>query len=300
MQRSCHVTWHHPHVKTGDLAVVVRRHLPALDLDLEELWRPGVAAIAARWPAAPQAPEFAEHVAACLARHADPAAVAVKLHLDELFLAWWAGTGSSEGLAAFEAEYGGELARIAARFRDLSRDELLQELRIRLFVGPEARIRDYTGAGPLLAWLRVVAVRRFVDLARSAQSQRIAGELDEHELLGLPAAEQRGESGLTAELQATLRAAFASAVAGLSPRQRAFLRHAYLDRLTLDQVAATYGIHRATVARTLASARAQLIERTREGVVAALGVAPSELASAIGSLVRQLELSLSRILRTED
>jgi len=139
-------------------------------------------------------------------------------------------------------------------------------------------------------------VRSFVDAARSSRSTRYAEELDEGELLGLP---QPGEKRAPhAEFGAALKRVFADAVAGLAPRQRAFLRHAYVDRLTLDQIASTYSIHRATVARTLASAREQLIEQTRAGLLAATGVPPSEIASVIGTLENRLELSLSRILRS--
>jgi RNA polymerase sigma-70 factor len=286
-----------PDVDAGAIAATVKRRLPSLDADLAGLFQPGVASIGVRWPDAAIPAEFADHVADCLARQSDPASAAARLHVDDLFVAWWASTGSSDGLAAFEAAYGDELARIAHRFRDQPSDELRQQLRIKLFVGPDARIRGYSGVGPLLAWLRVVAVRAFVDLVRSAQSHKYSVELDENELLGLPASNQRGDNALTSELGTALKQAFADAVARLAPRQRAFLRHAYVDRLTLDQIADTYSIHRATVARTLASARAQLIEQTREGVIAKLGVAPSELASAIGTLDRQLELSLSRILK---
>ena len=57
-------------------------------------------------------------------------------------------------------------------------------------------------------------------------------------------------------------------------------------------------MQRATVARTLGSAREQLIERTRADVARQLGVDVDDLASAIGVLATNLELSLSRVLRS--
>lgn len=286
-------------VDVDALARTVREKVPALaSIDIATLFAPGVAAIATRWPGVTVDPAFADHVAARLVAQKDPATAVAKLHIDDLFVAWWAGTGRSDGLAAFDVIYGSELDRIAGRFRDLPRDELGQQLRIRLFVGDKAKILEYAGTGPLLAWLRVVAVRAFVDIARSARSHQYHAELDEVELLGLPQSDDLGPSELGNDLRAALKLAFAEAVANLAPRQRTFLRHAYVDRLTLDQIADTYSIHRATVARILASARAQLIEQTRAGIVAKLGVAPGELASALGTLDRRLELSLSRILKT--
>lgn len=284
----------------GTIADAIRQRSPALELDAAAL-APGVAAITARWPGVTLTAEFAAHVADRVARQPDPQAALARLRLDDLYLAWWAGTGAAAGLAAFEAGYRGELERIAARFRELPRDDLGQQLRIRLFVGPAAAIHDYAGVGTLRSWLRVVATRLFIDLQRAARAGDRPGDradgFDEIELLGLPMVDGVAASELGAELRATLKRAFQDAVDTLEPRQRAFLRHAYLGRLTLDQIAELYAIHRATVARTLAGARAHLIEETRAAIVARIGVSPAELARDLGTLGRRLELSLSRILR---
>ena len=137
------------------------------------------------------------------------------------------------------------------------------------------------------------------DAARSDRSLRYESELDERELLGLTAPSDPRLDHLKDQLGQAIKRAFAGAVASLAPRQRTFLRHAYVDRLTLDQIASTYALHRATVARTLASAREHLMAHTREAVAVELGVAPTELASAIAALDTHLELSLSRVLRSE-
>jgi len=73
-------------------------------------------------------------------------------------------------------------------------------------------------------------------------------------------------------------------------------RVAAFDRHTLDQIATHYAVHRATVARTLAAAREQLIAGTRAGIVAAIGISPDELSSVIRALDTNFELSLSRVL----
>jgi len=289
------------------LEAAIRRRVPSIGDELRPLLDATLAAVAARWPEAPSEPAdlegYATHVAERLARQPDPSAALARLHAEDLFLAWWAGTGAASGIAAFEATYGGELGRIAARFAAAGpSDELVQQLRVKLFVRPSnkaeaapSKIHDYSGFGALLAWLRVVAVRGFVDATRATRSERYHQDLDEAELLGLPGSSDA--SAPSPALVAAIKRAFAAAVAGLAPRQRALLRHAYVDRLTLEQIAASYSIHRATVARVLASAREQLVEHTRRDVVANLGVAPSELASALGTLERRLDLSLSRVLQ---
>jgi RNA polymerase sigma-70 factor (ECF subfamily) len=245
-------------------------------------------AIRARWPHGP-APGagFAEFLAARISPRPRTA---------DLYLAWWCSSGDAAGIAAFEALFDDDLRHATAGFRDLAADELRQLLRIKLFVGtPGAppKIRDYAGRGSLQGWLRVTAVRTFVDVVRATRSQRYERELDEAELLGL--ADPQGKS-IGSELGAAVKKAFAEAVARLAPRQRVFLRHAYVDHHTLDQIATHYAIHRATVARTLAAAREQLIADTRAGVAAAVGVAGDELSSVIRALESHVELSLSRVL----
>jgi RNA polymerase sigma-70 factor (ECF subfamily) len=216
--------------------------------------------------------------------------------VEELYLAWWCGSGDEAAITAFENAYADDLRVLANRFRDVPADELRQLLRIKLFVGDDPAIRDYAGTGSLKSWLRVTAVRYFIDVTRSAKSQRFEQELDEGELLGI--ADPEGKQ-IRAELGAAVKAAFAAAVAKLLPRQRVFLRHAYVDRHTLDQIAAHYAVHRTTVARTLAAAREQLIADTRAHVVVAVGIDNEELTSVIRMLDSRIDLSLSRVLDTQ-
>lgn len=241
-----------------------------------------------RWPEAPTLDEAGEAFAAVLAPRLAPG-----MAIAEVFLAWWCSTGAPAALQAFEREHGPELVRLAARFRDLPTDELLQHLRIKLFLGEGGaapRILEYRGRGSLRSWLRVTAVRTFVDLQRAHGPRLRERELEDSELVWDPRGGQVGR-----EVVAAVKRAFASAVATLAPRERVFLRHVYVDRHTLEQIAATYSIHRATVARVLAAARAHLIEQTRTIAAVELG-GGEELSSAIRALQSQVELSLSRVL----
>lgn len=247
-----------------------------------------------RWPTgpSPQDERFVAYVEVRRAKQPDK-----ELRLDDLYLAWWAAHDDA-GIRAFEAQFAPDIERLVARFHRLSSPELRQRLRVKLFVEP-AKIVEYSGVGFLQNWLRVTAARLFVDAARGDASLKYEEELDERELVGMAASTDPRLQHLRDQLGGAVKRAFAAAVTSLQPRERTFLRHAYVDRLTLDQIAATYGVHRATVARTLASAREHLIERTRGDVAQQLGVAVDDLASAIGVLATNLELSLSRVLRTQ-
>jgi RNA polymerase sigma-70 factor, ECF subfamily len=247
-----------------------------------------LAAARARWPHGPEPDATFDALVA--------ARMVAQQRLEDVYLAWWCSTGDAAAIAAFEAAFDDDLRAITARFKELPADELRQHLRIKLFVGtPKSppKIRDYAGSGSLKSWLRVTAVRSFVDLVRSTRAHRNEQELDEADLLGLATP---SHMVLRSELATAVKAAFAAAVGKLASRQRVFLRHAYVDHHTLDQIASHYSVHRTTVARTLAAAREQLIAETRASLVAALGIDSEELTSVIRMLDSQIDLSLSRVL----
>lgn len=296
--------WHHRRVNAAELWSLVGRLSPdaASTVGGPERLAEGLSQIRARWPAAPAVDHaFVTYFAERLGRQRDLATAITRLRLDDLFLAWWSGCGDPRGITAFESTYSDDLRRVVQRFRRLPADELHQLLRIKLFVGngtTPPRIFAYSGFGFLQNWLRVTAARTLVDVARADQGRRYTEELDDAEFVRIvpPSGDPR-DAQQRAELRIALKHAFAVAVANLSPRQRTFLRHVSVDRLTLDQVAALYRIHRATVARTLAAARERLLGDTRAGVVAALGIESDQMTSALGLLDSRLELSLSRVLR---
>ena len=266
-----------------------------------------LAAARARWPETAVSDErLAAAVAERLAAQKDPAAALARLRLDDLLLAQWCATGEPRAIAAFERAHRADLDGVLARFRRLAitPDELLQTLRIKLFVatgGRPPRIADYSGFGFLQNWLRVTALRALVDAARAELARRLEELLADDDLIGLPALGPDLAARVSREeVGRAIKQAFARAVAGLAPRQRNFLRHAHVDQLTLDQIAATYGVHRATVARTLAQARAELVAATRTALAEQLGVDAAALDSVVRAADSRIDLSLSRVLRAPE
>jgi RNA polymerase sigma-70 factor (ECF subfamily) len=266
-----------------------------------------LAAARATWPEATVGDgELAAALAARLGAQKDPAAALARLRLGDLLLAQWCATGDPRAIAAFERVHRADVDGVLARFRRLpiTHDELLQTLRIKLFVAAEGRpprIADYSGFGFLQNWLRVTALRALVDVARGEQARRLEELLADDDLVGLPALGPDLAARVSREeVGRALKQAFARAVAGLAPRQRNFLRHAHVDRLTLDQIAATYGVHRATVARTLAQARADLVAQTRRALAEQLGLDAASLDSVVRAADSRIDLSLSRVLRAPE
>lgn len=266
-----------------------------------------LAAARARWPEAqpPQLSDepFAELLATRLGTQKDLAAALGRLRIEDLYLAQWCATGDARAIAAFEQVHRSDLDGVLARFRRLpvTSDELLQTLRIKLFVasgGKPPRIADYSGFGFLQNWLRVTALRALVDIARSERARRFEELMADDDLVSVPELGPDLSSRYSREqVSRAIKQAFARAVASLSPRQRNFLRHAQVDLLTLDQIAALYKIHRATVARVLAQARSELSANTRKELAAQLGVPDESLDSVVSAADSRLDLSLSRVLR---
>src|SRR5688500_5432831 len=87
----------------------------------------------------------------------------------DLYLACACAEAQPEALRLFECE-GLQVAQAAIR-RIRADDEFvrdaLQELWTKLLVGENARVRSYSGRGPLLAWLRVAATRVALDRRRA-------------------------------------------------------------------------------------------------------------------------------------
>jgi RNA polymerase sigma-70 factor (ECF subfamily) len=256
-----------------------------------------LAAARERWPEAAAIGD--DELARTIGRPRDAAALE-RLRIEDLLLARWCASGDPRAIAAFEEVYGRDLEAVLGRFRRLAMkgDDLRQLLRIRMFVGTPPRIASYGGLGHLQNWVRVTALRALVDVARSERARRLE-ELISDDVFGeLPSlGPDAGTRKSREEVSRAIKQAFARAVAGLTARQRNYLRHAHVDELTLDQIAALYGIHRATVARTLAQARSELIAATRADVARELGVAPESLDSIVRVADTKIDLSLSRVLR---
>jgi RNA polymerase sigma-70 factor (ECF subfamily) len=83
---------------------------------------------------------------------------------------------------------------------------------------------------------------------------------------------------------------------GLTPRQRSLLRLHVLDGVTLAQLARSYQVHRATIVRWLAQARAEILERTRVAMAQRLRLPEGELEALHLTVSSQLDLSLKRLL----
>jgi RNA polymerase sigma-70 factor (ECF subfamily) len=228
----------------------------------------------------------------------DPEARTENLHDSDLYLAMALAENDPAALKAFEANLVPQIDVALRRLRLAggTADEVKQALRFELLVGVDGhrRIADYAGRGELAAWLRVSATRKALKVIRKIDREETLDEiLLDHWPDATPGPEQKQlRSQYTAELKKAIREAFAA----LEVRQRNLLRQHILDELTIDDLARLYRVHRATCARWLADARADLGRQTRKRLMNALGMPTKEVDSLLRFLDSDIELSISRIL----
>lgn len=221
----------------------------------------------------------------------------IEQHDADVFLAIALAAGDPAALRVFEERFVPQIDGALRRLRlpAGSADEIKQGLRFDLLVGDGApKIADYAGRGELVGWLRVSATRRALTLVKRAGREEA---LDDMLLAHWPdtspgPANKHLRATYTAELKRAIREAFAA----IEVRQRNLLRQHILDELTIDDLARLYRVHRATCARWLADARAELGKGTRKHLIAALGLRFSEVDSLLRFLDSDIELSISRIL----
>jgi len=227
---------------------------------------------------------FAAHVADRL----EPGAQVVA---GDLWMAFAGTRGDPQAIAWIERE-GIQDVRPALAAMGLTApaiDEQLQQLRHVLFVGDAPKLASYAGRSTLRRWLRSVAVRMTLNARRGERGVSLEdvleGELDH---AGADPALEHMKEQVRDQLRRSLRDALRS----LSPRERTALHMHHIDGVTLDQLAAHYGVHRATVARWLAASREQLVTRTLDDVAERLQIDRGEAESALRLVVSRLDLTL--------
>jgi RNA polymerase sigma-70 factor (ECF subfamily) len=214
----------------------------------------------------------------------------------DLYIAAACATGDQRAIARFDAQYLTAVDRYVRRI-PLDADmvaELRQQLRLLILLGPQPGICKYRGTGALIAWVRIIAVRAALELARRERSSRA---LDDQALDTLVA------SDLSPEVQAVkgryrerMQTALRQVLSTMDDREKTLLRLHFLDGASVEAIGRIYGVHRATAARWLVALRKQILRRVREALALPAGSTSSELRSLLRLLEGEIELSLRRLL----
>lgn len=172
-------------------------------------------------------------------------------------------------------------------------DDVTQLTRERLLLAPP-RLAEYSGQGSLASWLRAVAVRLALNAKRPGAREAPVDQVPDQPLVDA----DPELALLRSRHREAFRAAFAQAVATLTPRERTLLRLTSLDGLTCAVVGKMYGKDASTVSRWLAASRAALLEKTRQILGSTLALSPSSLDSLMRVADSELDLSISRLLES--
>jgi RNA polymerase sigma-70 factor (ECF subfamily) len=221
---------------------------------------------------------------------------AVNAYADDEQLARSCARDDASALAAFEARFSADLRRVhaSARTTKVSLEDFLQGLRLKLFVARPPKILEYAATGPLRAWVRTVATRTLLDMARPAHLNERATD---DALLEVPAPSDDPDLAYLKRLYgAATKAALRDAARTLSPEERNVLREHYARALSIDQIAALHGCHRATAARRIERARERLLGEVRVLLREKLGISERSLESVLRLVKSDLHVTLDRVL----
>lgn len=145
-------------------------------------------------------------------------------------------------------------------------EDVLQEVRTRLFVGNSPRIATYRGEGPLGGWLRRVALRIAQDQRRAQVVERERRRKLARTQLWMTASTsppaELPEAG--AHLARLCESAWRKAIGDLELMDRRLLYYNCVCGLSIDTLAPLYSRHRATIARHIGDAKERVRRLVRE------------------------------------
>ena len=251
------------------------------------------------WPALDVPDEaFLRHIAERLPAEGDLLSVLAATHAGDLYLACACTRGDQRAIAEFDAGFIAQITKYLSRSDAMPAvaDEVKQVLRTNLLVRQGdvlPPIAGYGGRGPLGAWLRVTATRAALRL-RDAEKAR--GGAGGHDVAILPAADDPELEYLRSHYTQDFRAAFEATLASLSAREASLLRLFFLDGMSIDAIAGLYRVSGRTVKRWLARTRTTILNETHKRLAERLRLSASDLASLIGLLRSQLDVSILRFL----
>jgi RNA polymerase sigma-70 factor len=220
---------------------------------------------------------------------------------DELYLVCACASGDAAAIRLFEQTYFDEVERILRKERKPElRDELEQQLRMKLFVSRDGRDRaidSFGGRGPLRRWFRMICARTLINLATRGGPEIPASDEFIADMIG-------GDSDPELEYIKTtyrraFREAFDASFAGLDPQSQSLLRAAFRDNLTVDAMGSIHGVHRSTVARWVVRAHRDLVRAIRSRLMTELRMSRSEVDSMFQLIFSRMDITLGERVTSE-
>jgi RNA polymerase sigma-70 factor, ECF subfamily len=238
--------------------------------------------------------DFAAWLAERVSSEADPLQALADLYVGDLLFAYALSLGDRAAFTRLQRELVPKLSSFVKRDLLPAAGELEQAVLTRLFVAPPGqlpRIRQYSGSGPLAAWLRMSATRVALDLRRADSSLREAPALESPAVATDPELDY-----LKLRYADDFKLALEGALETLDDRAVTLLELSFIDGLSAGAIAKMYGVSSRTVQRWVAEVRETLLARTRSSLEARLRISQAEVDSLLGLMQSRLHLSLHRVL----
>jgi RNA polymerase sigma-70 factor len=250
-----------------------------------------------KWPAVTLSDEeFLSRLATRVRESSGVVGMLGRLRTSDLFIAWAAEKRDDAAIAAIlEHSHGTLLEALATmRLAPHERDEVLQKLRQRVFVGEKPRIGGYSGTGSLGTWLAAVAVRIAIDGKRAEKPE---DELDEQLAAAVADTADVELALIRNQYAGEFAGAFREAFRTLTLDERNLIRLTFIDRLSIDALSTMTGLHRSTVARRIAGLRDELAKGTRKRLQDKFRLTASDVNSLMRVVVSAFDASLGSLLR---
>jgi RNA polymerase sigma-70 factor (ECF subfamily) len=238
---------------------------------------------------------FARHLGRCLAGDPDPVAALRSRHIEDLYLLAAVAERDRQALKHFSKAVASETSSALARSHPSgTMTDDIQQMVLELVLVGEAdakpKLSQYSGRGPLRAWLRVIAVRKAARLwARWSREDSFDEEAAFDSMLAQNDAELAIAKG---PYRAAFRRSFQVALAELSAWDREILRSHLSKGVDTRTLAQQHGVHRGTVARWLEKIRESLRTRTRHHLQSDCGVGLGEFDTLARLVLSRLDFSV--------
>ncbi len=154
----------------------------------------------------------------------------------------------------------------------------------------------YRGKGPLRGWVRITATRELIRQAKK-RSREAPLEPDRELDAALGGHIDPTLDAMKAEYRSEFAEALRAAINDLDAEDRTLLRQQVVEGLSIDEVGAAFGVHRATAARWLSRARGALVGATHKRLAERLKVPVEEIDSVMRLVSSQLDASVVRMLK---
>jgi RNA polymerase sigma-70 factor, ECF subfamily len=253
------------------------------------------ATAAGRWPGLRVAEQaWLDYLAArdLLTRPAEPPLI------EDMFLACACSLGVAGAIELFDKRFQPLIEQVARSFDPAPHfcDEVKQELHRTLFVSAKLgapRIAQFTGRGPLSAWIVTATKRLALRLKKGTSQRRHADD----ELLAEQLSPERDAEWLwlSGRYREVLERALSNAIRQLSERDRMILRMHTVRGLSMASIARMHGVSQPTVSRWMRDAREEVLRSVLAAVCEECNCNHRELESIVRLVQSQLELNMSAL-----